>query len=110
MMTTNNSIALKIKLLFLALLSVAWCSCQREPAPGDGGALTVHLVGTKAITGASAAEMQVNSLHLYVFDAQGLLDQSHACTDAEQSNDCSAFLQLFCLCTYEKIHFLKECF
>ena len=85
MMTIKHSIALKIKVLILILLSFAWCSCQREPAPGDGGALTVHLLGTKAITGASAAEMQVNSLNLYVFDAQGLLDQSHACTDAELS-------------------------
>ena len=80
-----NSITMKIRLLLFVLLSFAWCSCQREPAPGDGGTLTVRLVGTKAIIGASAAEMQVNSLNLYVFDAHGMLDQSHACTDAELS-------------------------
>lgn len=77
---------MKIKILFSLLLFFACCSCQRDPDPAEGGRLTVHLAGmadTKAIIGANAAEMQVNSLNLYVFDAHGMLDQSHACTDGE---------------------------
>ena len=41
------------------------------------------LADTKALIGASAAEMKVNSLNLYVFDANGKLDLSHACTAGE---------------------------
>ena len=48
--------------------------------------LTVDLgsmLPTKAITGATAAERRVASLDLYVFDANGMLDLSHACTADE---------------------------
>ena len=38
--------------------------------------------GTKA-TGGTAAENKVNNLTIYVFDADGMLDISHACTAAE---------------------------
>ena len=82
------SINMKYRILFFALLAFACCACQREPAPGDGGELTVNLVGaadTKAIIGASAAEKKVNSLNVYVFNANGLLDCSHACETAELS-------------------------
>ena len=79
---------MKTKLLLLFILTILGYSCQREPVPGDGDRLTVTLSGladTKAIIGASSAEMKVNSLTLYVFDANGMLDLSHTCTDAELS-------------------------
>ena len=88
MMSILNCITMKIRLLLFFLLSFSWCSCQQEAAPGDGGRLTVNLAGmspTKALVGASPAEMQVNSLNLYVFDANGMLDLSHACTGEELS-------------------------
>ena len=65
------------------ILAVA---CTREQVPGDGGWLTVDLGGlatTKSIIGATAAEMQVNSLNLYVFDSNGMLDVAHACSSNE---------------------------
>ena len=77
---------MKTKLLSILILSFLCYSCQRDSAPGDEGRLTVSLSGfadTKAIIGASPAEMKVNSLNLYVFDANGMLDLSHACTDGE---------------------------
>lgn len=73
----------KLQILICAVLAFA---CTREPAPSDEGRLTVDLGGlapTKAIIGATAAEMQVNSLTLYVFDANGMLDLSHSCTTEE---------------------------
>lgn len=77
---------MKTKLLPFLILTILSCSCQRNPALDDGGCLTVALSGladTKALIGASAAEMKVNSLNLYVFDANGMLDLSHACTVGE---------------------------
>ena len=65
------------------ILAVA---CTREQVPGDGGWLTVDLGGlakTKSIIGATAAEMQVNSVNLYVFDSNGMLDVAHACSSNE---------------------------
>lgn len=75
-----------MKTRLLLLLSFICFACQRQPLPGDGGQLTVDLSGmaaTKAITSANSAEMQVNSLNLYVFDANGMLDLAHACTSEE---------------------------
>ena len=51
--------------------------------------LTVNLEGlpdlqTRA-TAATEAEKKLTSLNLYVFDANGMLDVSHACTSAEIS-------------------------
>ena len=85
MIMIMNRMAMKIRYILIPILSLACCACLREQAPGDGGTLTVCLAGTKAIIGANAAEMQVNSLNLYVFDANGMLEQSHACTNAELS-------------------------
>lgn len=88
MMKVLNRFTMKIRLLLFVLLSFFWCSCQQETAPGEGGMLTVNLAGmspTKALVGATPAEMQVNSLNLYVFDANGMLDVSHACTGGELS-------------------------
>ena len=77
---------MKLRSLLFIILSFVGCACQRDPVPGDGGQLFVNLVGmedTKAIIGANPAEMQLNSLNLYVFDSNGMLDLSHACTERE---------------------------
>ena len=82
----TKMLGMKTKLLPFLILTILSCSCQREPVPGTGDSLTVtltDLADTKAIIGASSGEMKVNSLHLYVFDANGMLDISHPCTDAE---------------------------
>lgn len=73
----------RLSILFWLALATA---CAHEPMPGDGGQLTVDLGGivpTKAITGATSAEMKVNSLMLYVFDSNGMLDLAHKCTSSE---------------------------
>lgn len=73
----------KLSILFCLALAIA---CARDPMPGDGGKLTVDLSGivpTKAITGATSGEKKVNSLMLYVFDSNGMLDIAHSCTSAE---------------------------
>ena len=83
-MLINERKNMKNKSLLLILL--ASVACTQEPLPEGTGRLTVDLDGiaaTKAITGATAAEMQVKTLNLYVFDANGMLDLSHACTEAE---------------------------
>ena len=73
-------------LLCAAALTAAGCS--RLPAadpPGDEAVLTVNLSGmpnSKATPGTDA-ENAVNSLSLYVFDADGMLDVVHACTGEE---------------------------
>ena len=75
--------------LFLAVLLTA--ACGKTPGPEESvpeGELTVNLTGlwdsatTKATPG-SAGENKLNNLTLYVFDAAGMLDASHTCTDAE---------------------------
>ena len=63
-------------------------ACAREPIPVEGGRLTVDLgdiMTTKAIIGATTNEKKVNSLSLYVFDSNGMLDMTHACTSGEIS-------------------------
>lgn len=73
----------KLPILFCLASAIA---CASDPLPGGEGRLTVDLGGiapTKAITGATAAEMKVNSLMLYVFDANGMLDLAHNCTSGE---------------------------
>ena len=73
-------------LLCAAALSAAGCS--RLPAadpPGTESELTVNLSGlpdSKATPGTDA-ENAVNSLSLYVFDADGMLDIVHACSSDE---------------------------
>ncbi|MCR4860727.1 MAG: hypothetical protein K5910_08705 [Bacteroidales bacterium] len=65
--------------------------CDKVPAAmpsGTDSSLTVSLEGldapgTKATTDGTASENAVNGLRLYVFDANGMLDVAHACTDAE---------------------------
>lgn len=77
---------MKINILYSLLSVLALAACTRDPRPGGGERLTVDLVGfpeTRAIVGATAGEMKVNSLNLYVFDSNGMLDISHACTDAD---------------------------
>lgn len=73
----------KLPILFCLASAIA---CASDPLPGGEGRLTVDLGGlapTKAITGATAAEMKVNSLMLYVFDANGMLDLAHSCSTNE---------------------------
>ena len=84
-MLINEHKSMKNRIL-LFLIPFAVAACSRDALPGGSGCLTVDLDGiaaTKAITGATASEMQVKSLNLYVFDANGMLDVSHACTEAE---------------------------
>lgn len=84
-MLINERKNMKNKSLLLLIL-LASVACTQEPLPEGTGRLTVDLDGiaaTKAIIGATAAEMQVKTLNLYVFDANGMLDLSHACTEAE---------------------------
>lgn len=78
---------LSIILSFVALLAAA---CDKTPGPGEAvpeGELTVNLTGlwdtTTKSTPGSAGENKLNRLTLYVFDAAGMLDVSHTCTDAE---------------------------
>lgn len=68
----------KMRKLLIMLCLILAVACTREQVPGDGGWLTVDLGGlatTKSIIGATAAEMQVNSLNLYVFDSNGMLEE-----------------------------------
>ena len=63
---------------------------EGENAPAPESRLTINLeglpdVGTKATTAASESEKKLTSLNLYVFDANGMLDISHACTSSEIS-------------------------
>lgn len=80
-------------LICLAALSLG-AACGKLPegeaGPASESRLTVNLEGlpdlqTKAVTAATEAEKKLNSLNLYVFDANGMLDISHACTAAEIS-------------------------
>ena len=75
----------KLPILFCLVLAAA---CDREPVPGNGGRLTINLgelTSTKSIIGATSAEKRVNTLMLYVFNANGMLDVVHSCTKAEIS-------------------------
>ena len=90
---TNRKTKNKMKRTIF-LLSAALClaaGCDKVPSGLSAGAdteLTVTLSGlsgpdgTKA-TGGTAAENKVNNLTVYVFDANGMLDVSHACTATE---------------------------
>ena len=86
-MLINKHKSMKNRFLLL-LIPFTIAACSQEALSGGSGCLTVDLDGiaaTKAIIGATSAEMQVKSLNLYVFDANGMLDLSHACTEAEIS-------------------------
>ena len=80
-----------MKLIWAAgLLLCAACGKlpEGEDAPDPESRLTVNLDGlpalqTKATTTASEAEKKLNSLDLFVFDANGMLDISHGCTAEE---------------------------
>ena len=90
MIQTNkyNLMNAKSLISFILTVPLLLAACSREPAEPGGPLLTVELgpeFSTKAIMGATAAEKKVNSLDLYVFDANGLLDISHACSAAEIS-------------------------
>lgn len=78
---------MKIKFLaFSFLLASVVSACSGELSENSGPVLTVHLdpaFTTKAVTPATAGEKKVSALDLYVFDANGLLDLSHACTGEE---------------------------
>ena len=81
-----NAIRLKMKKISILFLLLLTSACVRETDPGDGGLLRIDLGGlasTKAIIGATPGEMRVNSLMLYVFDANGMLDLAHSCTNNE---------------------------
>ena len=85
-MIISNKLKMK-KLITLLYLMLA-AACTREPASGDGGCLTVDLGGiatTKSIIGATPAEMRVNSLMLFVYDSDGMLDLAHSCSADEIS-------------------------
>lgn len=85
LLKTINYVLKMKKLTFLLYLVLA-VACTREPSPAAGGSLTVDLSGiaaTKSIIGATAAEMRVNSLMLYVYDANGMLDLAHSCSTEE---------------------------
>jgi hypothetical protein len=74
--------------ILLCAAAIFAAGCSRLPAadpPGTESELTVNLCGlpdTKATPGTDA-ENAVNSLSLYVFDADGMLDIVHACTSDE---------------------------
>lgn len=63
---------------------------ERGSEPDSESRLTVNLEGlpdldTKATTAATEAEKKLTALNIYVFDANGMLDISHACTSKEIS-------------------------
>ena len=84
---------MKNSIMLLCVAVLVLCSgCGKlqegERIPGQESRLTVSLEGlpglaTKATTPATDAERKLSALNLYVFDANGMLDISHACTGAE---------------------------
>ena len=82
---------MKRLLIILPAAALMAAACGKIPGPAAAapeGELTVSLTGlwdtagTKATPG-NADENKLNKLTLYVFDAAGMLDVSHACTSAE---------------------------
>lgn len=71
------------------LIPVAAClaaGCAKAPVPAVAETdLTVNLAGLSATksTDGTASENRIGNLTLFVFDAGGMLDVSHACTQAE---------------------------
>ena len=81
-------------LLSAVMLLAAGCSRLPAEEPSGGASeLTVNLGGlpeSKATAGTDA-ENAVNSLSVYVFDADGMLDIVHACTGEEISRKSAKF-------------------